>query len=126
MKLLSFLVYGALVGVLLAQEFIQEEDDVTISSTKLTNEPVTIEPTTEEPLESTTTEAPLDREVSFRVDCTSGTKCDFTFKIAEQLMRYVNATYLENILGELATKIQKINDELPGLKSEESSYEGVS
>jgi len=73
--------------------------------------------------ESTTTETPVDRQVSFRVDCSQGDQCDFTFKIAEQLMRYVNTTYLEELLGQLTVKIQKISAEVGQLTTEEASYE---
>ena len=76
--------------------------------------------------ESTTPETPVDRQVSFKVDCSQGDQCDFTFKIAEQLMRYVNTTYLEELLGQLAVKIQTISTEVGQLTTEEASYETVS
>uniref|UniRef100_A0AC34QQ80 Uncharacterized protein n=1 Tax=Panagrolaimus sp. JU765 TaxID=591449 RepID=A0AC34QQ80_9BILA len=74
-------------------------------------------------LPPTTTTPPLDRNVSFKIDCSNSEQCSFEFRIAEPLMRFINQTQLEGLLGDLASQIGKINSEVNLLKTQEATYQ---
>uniref|UniRef100_A0A7E4V809 DUF725 domain-containing protein n=1 Tax=Panagrellus redivivus TaxID=6233 RepID=A0A7E4V809_PANRE len=79
-------------------------------------------PVTTVPTEPPTTTIPLNRNVSFNVNCEEKTSCKFTFTIDERLVRSINNTALEVVLSQLSTSINNASASLVQLGYDEETY----